>query len=78
MNVFVIATASRASGALVIYKQFIEQLATRIDNDHFFVFVDPSMPQPNIPQVQYVVVNTRGLRRVFFDFFGSFLFKTLV
>lgn len=70
MNVFVIATASRASGALVIYKQFIEQLATRIDNDHYFVFVDPSMPQPNIPQVQYVVVNTRGLRRVFFDFFG--------
>ena len=69
MNVFVIATASRASGALVIYKQFIEQLATRNDNDHYFVFVAPSMPQPNIPRVQYVVVNTRGLRRVFFDFF---------
>ena len=70
MNVFVIATASRTSGALSIYKQFVKQLETKTGNDHYFVFVDPSMPQTNIPRVQYITSNTHGLRRVFFDFWG--------
>ncbi len=75
MNIFVIATASRASGALSIYSQFIEALSVQPTTDKYYIFVDPSMPQPALPNVRYVPVETRGVRRVWFDFWG---FKRIV
>lgn len=75
MNIFVLATASRASGALSIYLQFIEALSEQPATNHYYIFVDPSMPQPTLPNVRYVPVDTRGARRVWFDFWG---FKRIV
>lgn len=70
MNICVIATASRASGALSIYRQFLEAIKTDVGGDRYCIFVDPTMPQPSIPGVEYVTCNTCGLRRIKFDMFG--------
>lgn len=69
MNICIIATASRASGALTIYRQFIESLMNNFDEDAYYVFVDQSMPKPVIQNVEYIEYNTRGWRRIMFDFF---------
>lgn len=34
----------------------------------FYIFVDPNMKQPELPNVCYIPLETRGLRRIFFDF----------
>ena len=70
MNICVIATASRESGALAIFKQFINALKTEVGSDRYCIFIDPSMPQEEINGVEYVTYDTRGIRRVAFDAYG--------
>lgn len=70
MNICVIATASRESGALAIYKQFINALKNEVGSDRYCIFIDPSMPQEEINGVEYVTYDTRGIRRVAFDAYG--------
>lgn len=70
MNICVIATASRESGALSIYLQFLSVLKEQNCADKYFVFVDESMPQPQIGSVTYITCDTHGFRRIAFDFWG--------
>lgn len=70
-NIVVSAAALRSSGALTIYRQFIERLRKYIGDNRYFVFVDPEMPQPAIDGVEYIHIDIRGnVRRVRFDWFG--------
>lgn len=54
MNVLVLSAACRDSGALTIYKQFIFHLPNYVKNNKYYIFVDPSMPQPEIENVEYI------------------------
>lgn len=45
-QIVVSASATRSSGTLTIYKQFVEHLPSHIDGMHYTIFVHPSMPQP--------------------------------
>jgi len=68
MNVIVLATASRVRGALTIYKQFISHLAQEKCEDDYYVFVNESMPKPQISRVRYIDMDTTSmLRRIRFD-----------
>lgn len=57
MNVIVNANAMRTSGTLTIYRQFISQLSKHIGKNRYFIFVDSSMPQPEIEGVEYIIRN---------------------
>lgn len=70
MNVCVVATASRNGGALAIYNQFLSHLVRFIGNDKYLIIVDPRMPQKKIKGVEYLVIDTSGLRRMYFDMSG--------
>lgn len=68
MNIVVSAAALRIGGARTIYRQFINHLSERIDNNRYIIFVDHVMEQPIIENVKYIEVNTRGkIRRILFD-----------
>ena len=54
MNIIVLASATRSSGALTIYKQFLSHLPNYVKDNRYFIFVDPSMPQPEIENVEYI------------------------
>jgi glycosyltransferase involved in cell wall biosynthesis len=69
MNICVVATASRESGALTIYQQFLKSLIEEGGNDVYYVFVDSLMPKPAIKNVVYIEFDTHGYRRIIFDFF---------
>lgn len=70
-NIVVIATASRASGALSIYKQFLSHLKKHIGTDKYFIFIHPTMPKELIAGVEYVEIDTTNyLKRIYFDWFG--------
>jgi glycosyltransferase involved in cell wall biosynthesis len=69
MNVCVIATAARESGALSIYLQFIHQLKQDVGNDKYLIIIDPSMPREEIPGVTYIGHATPRFERVACDFF---------
>ena len=66
----VLATASAKRGALAIYKQFIHALSSDYSHDEWHVFVDVDMPMPEIPQVHYHVIHTKGFGRFWFDLIG--------
>lgn len=66
----VLATASAKRGALAIYKQFVHALSADYGHDEWHVFVDFDMPMPEIPQVRYHVIHTKGFGRIKFDFVG--------
>ena len=51
MNMVVSAAAARESGALMIYKQFLHYLQTLVKEDHYYIFVNPEMPMPEISGV---------------------------
>jgi glycosyltransferase involved in cell wall biosynthesis len=71
MNVVVLATASRLAGALTIYKQFIAHLASEIGGDNYYLFIHPSMPQPKITKVEYILIDTSSFwSRLEFDIWG--------
>ena len=68
-TIIVIAAACRKSGALAIYKQFINHLSHNVNNHSYVVFVDESMPCPPFDGIEYSYVNLRkGFSRVLFDF----------
>lgn len=71
MNICVVATASRESGALSIYKQFLTALKDEIGQDRYLIFVDPSMPRPQIQNVSYITKRTLGFGRIAFDFWQA-------
>lgn len=71
MNVVVLASASRISGAKTIYLQFISHLSKYIGNDKYYIFVDPSVPQPEIEGVTYIQeADHSWKRRIAWDFRG--------
>lgn len=71
MNIVVLATASRQAGALTIYKQFLNHLQNVRKGDNYYIFLHPSMPQPEMPSVNYIVIDTSSfLNRIRFDFYG--------
>lgn len=68
-NIIISAGASRSSGAKTIYLQMMEHLRSHVDNHRYIVFVDESMPRPEIKGVDYVIVDVRkGLERLRFDY----------
>lgn len=68
-NIIISAGASRTSGAKTIYLQLIEHLRYHVGNHRYIVFVDKSMPRPEIAGVEYVIVDVRkGLDRLRFDY----------
>ena len=68
MNVVVSTAALRSSGGLSIYKQFLYHLQKNINGDHYFIFVDNSMPAPIIKGVEYIVVDLKShFKRIKFD-----------
>ena len=65
-NIIVSAAACRTSGAKTIYLQFLKHLKEHAAKNHYYVFIDESMPHEDIPGVEYFIVNVRnGCRRVF-------------
>ena len=70
MNIVVLATASRIGGAQTIYRQFLSHLQDEIGQDHYYVFINESMPRPIIPNVEYYVMDTTSsVSRIKFDFY---------
>lgn len=68
MNVIVSAAAERESGGLMIYKQFLSHLPEYIGENHYFIFIDPDMPAPEISGVTYFPIDLRGMKkRMSFD-----------
>ena len=63
MNILVLASASRTSGALTIYKQFITHLEHYLGGHKYYIFVDPSMPQPQLQNVEYIHEPNHSFRR---------------
>lgn len=71
MNIIVSAAALRVGGALTIYNQFITHLPFHINNNKYYVFIDESMPAPQISNVEYIVINVKSsIRRIYFDWIG--------
>lgn len=71
-QIVVSASATRSSGTLTIYKQFVEHLPRHTEGMHFTIFVHPSMPQPEIAHVDYIPIHTENqLQRIKFDWYGS-------
>lgn len=70
MNIIVSAAAERETGALMIYQQFLFHLREHVGENHYYLFVDPDMPAPEIPGVTYFMVDLRSMRsRILFDNF---------
>ncbi|MCM1300265.1 MAG: glycosyltransferase [Alistipes senegalensis] len=71
MNIVVLATATRESGALMIYKQFLSYLPQYVFVHRWFIFVDASMPQPKMDGVEYIYDNNHSWKhRIWFDWIG--------
>jgi len=71
MNIYIIATICRESGALSIYNQLMNHIKDYVsDDNNFYIVIDPCMPKPNIKNVHYVETCTIGYRRFLFDFWG--------
>ena len=69
MTVCLIATICRESGALSIYNQMMSHLLHEKKNgNEYIVFIDPSMPMPDIEGVRYIGYSTLGARRIKFDY----------
>lgn len=70
MNIIVSAAALRTGGALTIYKQFLYHLSEFIKKNNYYIFIDKSMPCPNIEGVKYIVVDVCGyVKRELFDWY---------
>ena len=70
MEICIIATICKETGALSIYHQMMTHLVGgRKKNDRYYVFVDPVMPKPTIEGVRYIEYATNGLNRIKFDLY---------
>ncbi len=69
--IIVNSTATRSSGALAIYKQFIIYLERSRGENQYYVFVDSTMPQPYISGVTYIRDDNHSWKhRIYWDFWG--------
>ena len=63
--------ASRVSGALTIYRQFIYALEKYKGPHHFYVFIDSSMDHPQIDGVTYITEDNHSwFNRLRLDWWG--------
>lgn len=70
MEICIIATICKETGALSIYKQMIYHLIEdRNEEYRYFVFIDPVMPKTSIEGVRYIEYATNGLNRLKFDLY---------
>ncbi len=69
MNICIVATICKETGALSIYNQLMFHLAQEQKPDEqYYIFIDPSMPTPHLQNVQYIKYATNGTRnRLKFD-----------
>lgn len=71
MIVFVSAAAMRTSGALSIYRQFLSYLPEYTVGNSYYLFVDPTMDQPQIPGVVYIPLSKHSwVQRIYWDNHG--------
>ncbi len=71
MNIIVLATAARIGGAKTIYNQFIQHLPQYIGDNRYYLFVDPTVAQPEIEGVTYIHdANHSWRHRIYWDFWG--------
>lgn len=69
-NVCVSAAALRSSGALTVYKQFLDHLNDNVGNDIYWIFIDPDMPRKPIKNVHFISIELTSLhQRIVFDWF---------
>lgn len=77
MNIIVLATATRTSGALSIYRQFISHLPHYTSGHQFYLFIDPAMDHPKISGVNYIMKETHSWwDRIWWDRKGVKLWMT--
>ena len=70
-TIVVAAAASRTSGALTMYNQFLNHLKNHVGENQYYIFVHPSMPKPRIDGVKYIEIDiTSIINRLRFDYFG--------
>lgn len=69
MNICIVATICKETGALSIYNQLMSHLKEEQQPDeHYYIFIDPSMPTPELEHVEYIKYATNGIRnRLKFD-----------
>lgn len=68
MNIFVIATTLQAGGGITIYKQFLSHLPEHIEQNKYWVFVNPILPQVAIERVTYISFPLQSkLKRILFE-----------
>lgn len=68
MIVCIIATICKETGALTIFYQLMNHIKEANKNgSRFYIFIDPSMPTPDVEKVTYIKYNTAGLNRFKFD-----------
>ena len=61
MNILVLASAARESGALTIYRQFLSHLAEEAGSDRWYLVIDSAMPCPEIAGVGYTEERAKEL-----------------
>ena len=70
MEICIIATICKETGALSIYNQMMTHLAReQKENVIYYVFVDPVMPKTTIEGVIYIEYATNGINRIKFDLY---------
>jgi glycosyltransferase involved in cell wall biosynthesis len=70
MTICVLATVATETGALTIYKQFLNALERFCGEYNWQIFIADGMPTPTIPNVSYHICHTKGLDRMKFDLYG--------
>ena len=70
MEISIIATICKETGALSIYNQMMNHLiAVKSKDERYYIFIDPSMPRFAIEGVRYIEYATNGLKRIKFDLY---------
>lgn len=70
-TVVVLSSATRFSGAYMIYRQFINHLASHVTGYKYYIFIDPKMYQPKIEGVEYIYEYEHSWpRRIYMDIIG--------
>lgn len=62
-NIIVSAGVCRQSAAKTIYMQMVEHMKDWVGDNRYILFVDETMPQPEIKGVEYIIVDVRNSRR---------------
>ena len=71
MNIAILTTASFQSGALTIYRQLLSYLGTNENKNNIYIFIEESMPTPEIQNVTYIKIKRQSWpRRIYWLLFG--------